>query len=273
MMPCESETQDACVARRSCGFSPSRPAALTVETLDVSYGRAQVLFGVDLSVAPGSLTCVMGRNGVGKTTLLKAIMGVLPVRSGRVEFDGHDITKTKTYDRVRLGLGYVPQGHDTFPQLTVWENLQVVQEASAKASRESVDEALDVFPALKGMLRNRAGFLSGGQQQQLAMARTLVTRPTMLLLDEPTEGIQPSVILEIEDAIERLHKETGVAVLLVPRPRPPARRQLRHHGRRRGRARRRQGRPAGPRPAPATDRLDPSPGSCTARVHGSRCRP
>ena len=188
---------------------------LTVETADVSYGRAQVLFGLSLKVAAGSLTCVMGRNGVGKTTLLKAIMGVLPVRSGRVSFDGRDITRLKTYDRVRLGLGYVPQGHDTFPQLTVWENLQVVLEASPKASKASVDEALDVFPALRGLLRNKAGFLSGGQQQQLAIARTLVTRPGMLLLDEPTEGIQPSVILEIEAAIERLHKETGVAVLLV----------------------------------------------------------
>ncbi|GAA2624421.1 urea ABC transporter ATP-binding subunit UrtE [Dactylosporangium fulvum] len=188
---------------------------LTVESIDVAYGRAQVLFGLSLTVAPGSLTCVMGRNGVGKTTLLKAVMGVLPVRSGRVEFDGHDITRLKTYERVRLGLGYAPQGHDTFPQLTVWENLQVVLEASPKATKESVDEALDVFPALRGLLRNKAGFLSGGQQQQLSMARTLVTRPSMLLLDEPTEGIQPSVILEIEEAIERLHRETGVAVLLV----------------------------------------------------------
>lgn len=188
---------------------------LTVEAIDVAYGRAQVLFGVSLTVAPGSLTCVMGRNGVGKTTLLKAVMGVLPVRAGRITFDGRDITRLKTHDRVRLGLGYAPQGHDTFPQLTVWENLQVVLEAAPKATRCSVDEALDVFPALRGLLRNKAGLLSGGQQQQLAMARTLVTRPSMLLLDEPTEGIQPSVILEIEAAIERLHKETGVAVLLV----------------------------------------------------------
>jgi urea transport system ATP-binding protein len=188
---------------------------LTVEAIDVSYGRAQVLFGLSLTVAPGSLTCVMGRNGVGKTTLLKAVMGVLPVRAGRITFDGRDITRLKTYDRVRLGLGYAPQGHETFPQLTVWENLQVVLEASPKATPSALDEALDVFPALKPLLRNKAGFLSGGQQQQLSMARTLVTRPSMLLLDEPTEGIQPSVIIEIEEAIERLHKETGVAVLLV----------------------------------------------------------
>jgi urea transport system ATP-binding protein len=188
---------------------------LEVDSIDVAYGRAQVLFGLSLTVAKGSLTCVMGRNGVGKTTLLKAIMGVLPTRAGRITFDGTDITRLKTYDRVRLGLGYAPQGHETFPQLTVWENLQVVLEAAPKATKSSLDEALDVFPALRGLLRNKAGFLSGGQQQQLSMARTLVTRPSMLLLDEPTEGIQPSVILEIEDSIERLHKETGVAVLLV----------------------------------------------------------
>nr|BFE64911.1 urea ABC transporter ATP-binding subunit UrtE [Dactylosporangium thailandense] len=188
---------------------------LKIESVDVAYGRAQVLFDLSLTVPAGSLTCVMGRNGVGKTTLLKAVMGVLPVRTGRITFEGRDITRLKTYDRVRLGLGYAPQGHETFPQLTVWENLRVVLEASPKATKSSLDEALDVFPALKSLLRNKAGFLSGGQQQQLSMARTLVTRPSMLLLDEPTEGIQPSVILEIEDAIERLHKETGVAVLLV----------------------------------------------------------
>lgn len=189
-------------------------AMLTVESLDVAYGRAQVLFGVDLQAPAGSLVCVMGRNGVGKTTLLKAITGVLPVRSGRVTFAGRDITKLRTHERVRLGLGYVPQGHETFPQLTVAENLQVAVEA-ARTDKAAVDEALDLFPALRGLLRRRAGFLSGGQQQQLAIARALVTRPKMLLLDEPTEGIQPSIIIEIEEAIERLHTEAGLAILLV----------------------------------------------------------
>jgi urea transport system ATP-binding protein len=188
---------------------------LTVDSLDVAYGRAQVLFGVSLAAPPGSLVCVMGRNGVGKTTLLKAIMGVLPVRAGRVEFDGQDITRLRTHERVRRGLGYVPQGHETFPQLTVWENLQVAVEATAKPERSALDEALDVFPALRPLLKNRAGFLSGGQQQQLAIARALVSRPRMLLLDEPTEGIQPSVIAEIEDVIERLHTQRGITVLLV----------------------------------------------------------
>ncbi|MDG4830291.1 urea ABC transporter ATP-binding subunit UrtE [Solwaraspora sp. WMMD1047] len=189
---------------------------LTVKGLDVAYGRAQVLFGVDLAAPAGALVCVMGRNGVGKTTLLKAITGVLPVRAGQILFNGQDITKLKTHQRVRLGLGYVPQGHETFPQLTVWENLQVaVEAAGGAADRGAVDEALDLFPALPALLRRRAGFLSGGQQQQLAIARALVTRPKMLLLDEPTEGIQPSIILEIEEAVERLHTQAGLAILLV----------------------------------------------------------
>jgi urea transport system ATP-binding protein len=187
---------------------------LIVESLDVAYGRAQVLFGVDLEAPAGKLLCVMGRNGVGKTTLLKAIMGVLPVRAGRVAFDGRYITSLKPHQRVRLGLGYVPQGHETFPQLTVRENLQVSVEAMANPDRHGIDDALDLFPALRPLMKNRAGFLSGGQQQQLAIARALVTRPKMLLLDEPTEGIQPSVILEIEAAIERLHR-AGITILLV----------------------------------------------------------
>ena len=188
---------------------------LTVRGLNVAYGRAQVLFGVDLAAPAGSLVCVMGRNGVGKTTLLKAITGVLPVRSGEVVFNGRDITRMKTHERVRFGLGYVPQGHETFPQLTVWENLQVAVEAAGSTDRAAVDEALDLFPALPALLKRRAGFLSGGQQQQLAIARALVTRPKMLLLDEPTEGIQPSIILEIEAAVERLHNQAGLAILLV----------------------------------------------------------
>jgi urea transport system ATP-binding protein len=189
---------------------------LAVQGLDVAYGRAQVLFAVSLDVPEGALLCVMGRNGVGKTTLVKAVMGILPVRAGRVSFDGRDITKLRTYERVRLGLGYVPQGHEAFGQLTVAENLQVALEATAKADRRgAVDAALDVFPGLVPLLRRRAGFLSGGQQQQLAIARALVSRPRMLLLDEPTEGIQPSVIVEIEEAIARLHTEAGISVLLV----------------------------------------------------------
>ncbi|HSA49109.1 MAG TPA: urea ABC transporter ATP-binding subunit UrtE [Yinghuangia sp.] len=188
---------------------------LEVTGLEVAYGRAQVLFGVDLAVAAGSLTCVMGRNGVGKTTLLNAVMGVLPPRAGSVSLDGRDITRLPTHERVRLGMGYVPQGHETFGQLTVAENLRVTWEACGGKDRSAIDEALDVFPRLRPLLRRRAGFLSGGQQQQLAIARALVTRPRMLILDEPTEGIQPSIVTEIEDVIELLNRERGLAVLLV----------------------------------------------------------
>ncbi|PKK12988.1 urea ABC transporter ATP-binding subunit UrtE [Thermomonospora sp. CIF 1] len=188
---------------------------LQVTGLEAAYGRARVLFGIDLAVEPGQLMCVMGRNGVGKTTLLNSIMGVLTPTAGKVVFDGRDVTRLPTYERVRLGMGYVPQGHETFPQLTVAENLQVTLEATKHKDKTAVDEALEVFPRLKEMLKRRAGFLSGGQQQQLAIARALVTRPRMLILDEPTEGIQPSIVQEIEEAIERLHKEKGLAVLLV----------------------------------------------------------
>ena len=187
---------------------------LSVTGLEAAYGRARVLFGIDFEVGAGQLMCVMGRNGVGKTTLLNSIMGVLTPTAGRVEFEGRDVTRMKTYERVRLGMGYVPQGHETFPQLTVAENLQVTLEASGHRDKGAVDEALEVFPRLVPLLKRRAGFLSGGQQQQLAIARALVTRPRMLILDEPTEGIQPSIVLEIEEAIERLHG-TGLAILLV----------------------------------------------------------
>ena len=187
---------------------------LTVQGLQVSYGGAQVLLGVDLAAPAGALVCLMGRNGVGKTTLLKAVMGVLPVRGGTVTFDGRDLARLGTHERVRLGLGYVPQGHESFPQLTVAENLQVAREAAPGARPGALDEALDLFPALRGLLGRRAGFLSGGQQQQLAIARALVAEPRMLLLDEPTEGIQPSIVREIEAAIRTLHG-AGLAILLV----------------------------------------------------------
>jgi urea transport system ATP-binding protein len=188
---------------------------LEITGLEAAYGRARVLFGVDVSVPAGALMCVMGRNGVGKTTLLNSIMGVLAPTAGTVVFDGRDVTRMKTFERVRIGMGYVPQGHETFPQLTVWDNLQVTLEAAGRRDRAAIDEALEVFPRLTELLKRRAGFLSGGQQQQLAIARALVTRPRMLILDEPTEGIQPSIVIEIEEAIERLHREKGISVLLV----------------------------------------------------------
>ncbi len=188
---------------------------LEVTNLSVSYGRTPMLRDVSLSVNEGELVCVMGRNGVGKTTLMNAVMGVLPAQSGKVVFTGRDITKKTSYARARAGLCYVPQGHTVFPQLTVWENLQVVQESRRGLKRALIDDALDAFPRLKEMLDRKAGFLSGGQQQQLAIARALVQEPKLLVLDEPTEGIQPSIIIEIEDAIRELHKSRGLSILLV----------------------------------------------------------
>jgi urea transport system ATP-binding protein len=188
---------------------------LVVEDLRVAYGRTDVLFGVSLEVDDHDFMCLMGRNGVGKTTLLNAIMGVLPVRSGRVLLDDHDITKLPPHKRARAGIGYVPQGHQVFPQLTAAENLRVVHERTKGNDRSAIDEAIDVFPALRKLLDRPAGLLSGGQAQQLAIARALVTRPELLVLDEPTEGIQPSIIIEIEDAIAQLHASSGMSILLV----------------------------------------------------------
>jgi urea transport system ATP-binding protein len=188
---------------------------LTVDSLEVAYGRARVLVGVSLEVPGSTVTCVIGRNGVGKTTLLNAVMGVLRPSAGRVTWEGRDLTRLHPYERVRAGLAYVPQGHATFPLLTVRENLMVVLEATRSRDRSAVDEALDMFPRLVPLLGRRAGFLSGGQQQQLAIARALVSRPRLLLLDEPTEGIQPSIILEIEDAVARLRARAEMSILLV----------------------------------------------------------
>jgi urea transport system ATP-binding protein len=188
---------------------------LSIEGLEVSHGRTRVLFGVSMEVSPGGLMCVIGRNGVGKSTLLNAVMGVLRPSAGRVVWEGRDLTRLHPYERVHAGLAYVPQGHATFPQLTVRENLMVVVEANRRGDRAAVDEVLDLFPRLRPLLARRAGFLSGGQQQQLAIARALVTRPRLLLMDEPTEGIQPSIILEIEDAIAQLHAAAGLSILMV----------------------------------------------------------
>ncbi|MEO7836867.1 MAG: ATP-binding cassette domain-containing protein [Acidimicrobiales bacterium] len=188
---------------------------LEVRDLEVAYGPTAVLFGVSLEVPANTLVCLMGRNGVGKTTLLNAVMGVLPARGGTVLIDGEDATRWSPARRARAGIGYAPQGHAVFPHMTTRENLVVVHERARGSSPAAIDEALDVFPALRGLLDRPAGLLSGGQAKQLAIARALVTRPKLLLLDEPTEGIQPSIILEIEDAIADLHRETGIGILLV----------------------------------------------------------
>jgi urea transport system ATP-binding protein len=188
--------------------------ALEVEGLDVAYGRTAVLFDVSLAVPGDGMVCVMGRNGVGKSTLLNTIMGILRPTSGRILLDGRDITTLRPDQRVHAGIAYVPAGRACFPQLTVMENLRVVAEATPGGGA-ALDEVLELFPRLQPMLDRWAGFLSGGQNQQLAMARALVTRPRYLLLDEPTEGIQPSIILEIEDVIAKLNATSGLAILLV----------------------------------------------------------
>jgi urea transport system ATP-binding protein len=191
---------------------------LGVEGVEAGYGRTTVLFGVSMEVPDDALVCVMGRNGVGKTTLIKTIMGVIKASRGRITLDGRDITGMRSDQRVRAGLAYVPQGRASFPSLTVRENLAVVIEAAPAgiaAGQAALDEALDLFPKLRKLLGRQAGFLSGGEAQQLAIARALVTRPRLLLLDEPTEGIQPSVIIEIENAIAQLNATNGLAIVLV----------------------------------------------------------
>jgi urea transport system ATP-binding protein len=188
---------------------------LRVDALEVSYGPTQVLFGVSLDVPEGGLCCLMGRNGVGKTTLLQTIAGLQGAKGGAVSLFREPITRAAPYDRVKAGIAYVPQGREAFPYLTVHENLRVVAEASERSGTEAIEAALERFPRLRKLLDRPAGFLSGGEAQQLAIARALVTKPRLLLLDEPTEGIQPSIILEIEDAIADLKSTAGMSILLV----------------------------------------------------------
>jgi urea transport system ATP-binding protein len=188
---------------------------LAVEGLQASHGRTPALFGVGLELSEGGRCCVLGRNGVGKTSLMNTIMGVLPARAGTVTLDGRDITKLSPWERVRAGLGYIPQERTGFAQLTVAENLRVVLETRRDGKRSDIDEVLDLFPRLTPLLKRAAGFLSGGQRQQLAIARALLTKPRILLLDEPTEGIQPSIVAEIEESILALHAREGIGILLA----------------------------------------------------------
>jgi len=187
---------------------------LELEGVSVGYGRTTVVHDVDLVVSPGASAAVMGHNGAGKTTLLRAAVGLLPVKSGAIRLDGVDVTKMKPHQRVRRGLAYVPQGQVCFPQLTTLENLQLVADRRSDG-RRLIDEVLDTFPALKELLARRAGLLSGGQRQQLSIARTLLTQPRLLILDEPTEGIQPNVVDEIERVITSLTQRGDLSVLLV----------------------------------------------------------
>lgn len=187
---------------------------LNVSRLASGYGESLVLRGVDLKLHKGQVVCVLGRNGVGKTTLLKSIMGILKARGGEIEFAGHNVTRFAPHMRARAGMGYVPQGRDIFPQLTVYENLLLGLEAGRSDDGQIPDAIFAMFPVLRTLLKRRGGDLSGGQQQQLAIARALVMRPELLILDEPTEGIQPNIVDEIRSAIGQI-KESGVAVLIV----------------------------------------------------------
>jgi len=187
---------------------------LELTDLHVGYGRTEVVHGVDVSVPTDGVAAVLGHNGAGKTTLLRAAVGLLTPRSGSVRLDGEDVTRLRPHARVRRGLAYVPQGQQSFPQLTTAENLRLVADGR-KDGRARTDEALDMFPALRGLLTRRAGLLSGGQRQQLAIARALMTGPRVLILDEPTEGIQPSVVAEIQETVLALTRRGGLSVLLV----------------------------------------------------------
>ena len=197
---------------------------LQINQINQYYGESHILWDLDLNVPEGSCTCLMGRNGVGKTTLLKSIIGLLPVRSGRITFNENDLSGMSTAQRARAGIGYVPQGREIFPQLTVEENLRTGLLGRSDGLREIPDSIFQLFPVLKQMLGRRGGDLSGGQQQQLAIGRALASGPRLLILDEPTEGIQPNIVHEIGDIIIKLNREQSLTVLLVEQKLPFARR-------------------------------------------------
>ncbi|MGI9366613.1 MAG: urea ABC transporter ATP-binding subunit UrtE [Rhizobiaceae bacterium] len=187
---------------------------LQIEDAHLNYGSSIALRGVNVEIAANKITCVLGRNGVGKTSLLRSIMGLHPLKFGGVSFTGNDLIKMAIHERARAGIGFVPQGREIFPLLTVFENLQVGYSALPRRDRSIPGYVYELFPVLKDMLNRRGGDLSGGQQQQLAIARALVLRPSLLVLDEPTEGIQPSIIKDIGRALQTL-RDRGIAILLV----------------------------------------------------------
>ena len=197
---------------------------LKLEGIDQYYGESHTLWDLDLNVAEGECTCLMGRNGVGKTTLLKCIMGLLPVREGVIHYQGEDLTKLSAERRAHMGIGYVPQGRQIFPLLTVEENLRIGLQARRDGLKTIPEYIYEMFPVLQEMLGRRGGDLSGGQQQQLAIGRALVTDPKLLKLDEPTEGIQQNIVHEIGDVIRKLNRDIGLTVLLVEQKLPFVRR-------------------------------------------------
>jgi urea transport system ATP-binding protein len=188
---------------------------LVAENIDLYYGASHILRGVNVLSEKGSVTCVLGRNGVGKTSLLRALVGLQPIRRGTIRWEDRDITGLKPHERARRGIALVPQGREIFARLTVQENLATGLAARPRQHRRIPDEIFSLFPVLRDMLKRRGGDLSGGQQQQLAIARALVTEPRLLILDEPTEGIQPSIIKEIERVIRDLAARGDMAILLV----------------------------------------------------------
>jgi urea transport system ATP-binding protein len=196
---------------------------LKVEQLNQFYGQSHTLWNLDLDVPEGECTVLMGRNGVGKTTLLKCIMGLLPIRSGAIRYADTDLTRVDAESRAPLGIGYVPQGRQIFPLMSVEENLLIGLPARRDGLNKVPDFVFDLFPVLREMLGRRGGDLSGGQQQQLAIGRALVTDPKLLILDEPTEGIQPNIVADIGDIVRRLNREMGLTVLLVEQKLPFAR--------------------------------------------------
>jgi urea transport system ATP-binding protein len=188
---------------------------LEIKNLSAAYGESKVIQDLSFDVPKDRIVCLIGRNGVGKSTTLKSIMGLVKTPSGQVLFDGKDIIKLPSYERVKMGIGYVPQGRDIFPRMTVQENLELGLEASDSKNRKIPDYIYELFPILPLFAKRKGGDLSGGQQQQLAIARALVSEPKLLVLDEPTEGIQPSIIQDIGKAIRRVNKEFGITVLIV----------------------------------------------------------
>jgi urea transport system ATP-binding protein len=189
---------------------------LKVDSIYVSYGKSRVINGVSLNVDQGDKICLMGRNGVGKTSFLKSLIGILPVWEGRIVLEEKDITAAKAYQRSRLGLAYVPQGREIIPILTVRENLELGALAhNSKQTASRMEEVLEYLPALKTHLSRKGGFLSGGQQQQLAIGRALMSQPKILFLDEPSEGIQPNIVEEIAGILNRIHHEKGLTIFIV----------------------------------------------------------
>lgn len=188
---------------------------LEIDAVDVAYGRSRVLFELALHVGRGEIVCLLGRNGVGKTTLLKTIVGLLPLTAGSIRLEGEEISRLATHERARRGIGYIPQGRHIFAHLTVEENLLAGTIGHHRSRTRHLDEVLALFPGLIAHVRRRGGMLSGGQQQQLAIARALMARPTVLLLDEPTEGIAPAVVDEIGDALRAIAEKQGTTILIV----------------------------------------------------------